>query len=66
MKLAALQTAESPFAALPDQDTTGVTFVQPVLVGEVRYTEFTPENRLRQPSWRGLRPDKTPGEVVCE
>jgi bifunctional non-homologous end joining protein LigD len=43
-----------------------VTFVRPTLVGEVRYSEWTSDDRLRQPSWRGLRPDKTPDEVVRE
>lgn len=62
-----LRTDESPFAAeLPKPDAKGVTFVRPELVGEVRYSERTSDNRLRQPSWRGLRPDKTPEEVVWE
>jgi len=62
-----LRTDESPFnAPLPARDAKGVTFVQPVLVGEVRYSEWTPDDRLRQPSWRGLRPDKKPSEVVRE
>lgn len=43
-----------------------MTFVRPELVGEVRYSERTGDGRLRQPSWRGLRPDKTPDEVVWE
>jgi bifunctional non-homologous end joining protein LigD len=65
--LAPLHTDESPFAArLSTQDSKGVTFVKPTLVGEVRYSEWTSEGRLRQPSWRGLRPDKDPGEVVRE
>ena len=62
-----LRTDESPFdAKLPARDAAGVTFVKPVLVGEVRYSEWTPDNRLRQSSWRGLRPDKKPSEVVRE
>ncbi len=62
-----LHTDESPFnARLSTQDGKGVTFVRPTLVGEVRYSEWTSDNRLRQPSWRGLRPDKEPGEVVRE
>src|ERR1700677_1613526 len=62
-----LHTDESPFdASLPSRDAKGVTFVEPVLVGEVRYSEWTPDNRLRQSSWRGLRPDKKPSEVVRE
>lgn len=62
-----LHTDESPFnAPLPKVDARGVTFVRPELVGEVRYSERTSDGRLRQPSWRGLRPDKTPDEVVWE
>ena len=62
-----LETDESPFnTRLPTQDAKGVTFVRPELVGEVRYSERTTDDRLRQPSWRGLRPDKTPDEVVWE
>jgi DNA ligase D-like protein (predicted ligase)/DNA ligase D-like protein (predicted polymerase)/DNA ligase D-like protein (predicted 3'-phosphoesterase) len=62
-----LETDESPFnTRLPTQDAKGVTFVRPELVGEVRYSERTGDGRLRQPSWRGLRPDKTPDEVRWE
>jgi bifunctional non-homologous end joining protein LigD len=65
--LAPLHTDQSPFdGRLPTRDAKGVTFVEPLLVGEVRYSEWTPDNRLRQPSWRGLRPDKKPSEVVRE
>ncbi|WP_204806528.1 ATP-dependent DNA ligase [Mycobacterium riyadhense] len=65
--LAPLHTDESPFdTPLPARDAKGVTFVRPTLVGEVRYSEWTPDNRLRQTSWRGLRPDKKPSEVVRE
>ncbi|ODQ95429.1 ATP-dependent DNA ligase [Mycolicibacterium holsaticum] len=62
-----LETDESPFNdRLPRQDAKGVTFVRPELVGEVRYSERTSDSRLRQPSWRGLRPDKEPDEVGWE
>jgi bifunctional non-homologous end joining protein LigD len=62
-----LQTDESPFTTrLPTQDAKGVTFVRPELVGEVRFSERTSDDRLRQPSWRGLRSDKTPDEVRWE
>ncbi|MGV7522416.1 ATP-dependent DNA ligase [Mycobacterium pseudokansasii] len=65
--LAPLHTDENPFgASLPAREAKGVTFVEPRLVGEVRYSEWTPDNRLRQTSWRGLRPDKDPNEVVRE
>jgi bifunctional non-homologous end joining protein LigD len=65
--LAPLQTDQSPFTKpLTGPDARGVTFVRPELVGEVRYSERTSDGRLRQPSWRGMRPDKEPGEVVWE
>jgi len=65
--LAPLHTDESPFnTRLSGLDARGVTFVEPTLVGEVRYSERTSDGRLRQPSWRGLRPDKSPDEVVWE
>ena len=62
-----LETDESPFnTRLPTADAKGVTFVRPELVGEVRYSEWTGDGRLRHPSWRGLRPDKTPQDVQRE
>ena len=65
--LAPLHTSESPFEArLSTQDSRGVTYVRPELVGEVRYGEWTSDGRLRHPSWRGLRPDKEPADVVQE
>lgn len=65
--LAPLHTDESPFTKrLTGPDAKGVTFVRPELVGEVRYSERTSDGRLRQPSWRGLRDDKSPDEVVWE
>jgi bifunctional non-homologous end joining protein LigD len=65
--LAPLHTDRSPFdPPLPRIEARGVTYVEPVLVGEVRYSEWTPDDRLRQSSWRGLRPDKEPSEVVRE
>ncbi len=65
--LTPLRTDESPFRPeLPRSEAKEVFYVQPELVGEVRYGEMTPEGRFRHPSWRGLRTDKTPAEVVLE
>jgi ATP-dependent DNA ligase len=45
----------------------GATFVQPELVCEVEYLEITKSSgKMRAPSFRGLRPDKTPDECVLE
>jgi len=66
-RLEALARDESPFEGeLSAADRAGVHWVQPKLVGEVRYTEWTRTGRLRHPTWRGLRPDKRPSEVVRE
>ena len=62
-----LRVDTSPFdTALPREIGRRATYVRPVLVGEVRYTERTPDGRLRHPSWRGLRRDKTANDVECE
>jgi bifunctional non-homologous end joining protein LigD len=57
----------SPFVrALPARDAKDARWVRPRLVGEVAFSEWTRDGRLRHPSWRGLRPDKSPAEVVRE
>jgi len=57
----------SPFAGpLGRSEATLSHFVRPDTVGEVRYAEWTADGHLRHPSWRGLRPDKSPADVVAE
>jgi bifunctional non-homologous end joining protein LigD len=51
---------------VPNADARGAYWVRPELVGEVRFTEWTRDGRLRHPAWRGLRPDKTADQVVRE
>ncbi len=43
-----------------------VTWVRPDLVAEVAFSEWTGEGRLRHPVFKGLREDKSPGEIVRE
>jgi bifunctional non-homologous end joining protein LigD len=64
-QLARLETTTSPFAAdgLP---RTGVHWVKPKLVAEIRFTEWTADGKLRHPRFVGLRDDKRPEEVVRE
>jgi bifunctional non-homologous end joining protein LigD len=60
-------SATSPFeGALPREVTRDAQWVEPVLVGEVGYAVWTAEGRLRHPSWRGLRDDVDPDDVVVE
>ncbi len=62
-----LERKTSPFAgALPREVTRDAHWVTPRLVGEVAFTEWTRDGRLRAPSWRGWRADKDPAEVVRE
>jgi bifunctional non-homologous end joining protein LigD len=66
-RLSELRRDIKPFAnAVPRSEAAGVTWVEPQLVGEVVFTEWTRTGRLRQPAWRGLRPDQRPEEVVRE
>ncbi|SUD49057.1 Putative DNA ligase-like protein Rv0938/MT0965 [Nocardia otitidiscaviarum] len=51
----------SPFATAPPLSGRW-HWVRPILVGDVEYREFT--DRLRMPSWKGLRSDKTAAEVL--
>jgi bifunctional non-homologous end joining protein LigD len=44
----------------------GARFCDPELVCEVQFSEWTQEGTLRQPSYKGLREDKEPREVVRE
>jgi bifunctional non-homologous end joining protein LigD len=41
-------------------------YVKPQLVAEVRFTEWTRDNILRQPAFLGLRVDKAAKDVVRE
>ncbi len=66
-RLAASERPDSPFATpVPREHARGAHWVQPTLVGEVAFGEWTKDGRLRHPRWRGERPDKTPAEVSRE
>lgn len=65
-RLNELPRTDSPFDDVPAADAADAVWVQPLLVGEAEFAEWTPSGRLRHPTWRGLRPDKAPGDVVRE
>ena len=77
-KLKPLQIQQSPFANLPDTDVGrwggGITadqmremhWTKPQLVAQVRFVEWTAENRLRHAAFLGLREDKSAEEVRRE
>ena len=65
-ELAPLARRTPPFADVAREDARDAHWVEPVLVGEVRYGELTGPGRLRHPVWRGRRRDKAPDEVDWE
>ncbi|MEZ3161796.1 ATP-dependent DNA ligase [Microbacterium sp. BWT-B31] len=64
--LTPLRRDVDPFVGVPAADAADALWVQPRLVGEVEFAEFTPAGILRMARWRGLRPDKSPAEVRRE
>jgi bifunctional non-homologous end joining protein LigD len=66
-RLAPLAREQSPFdTPVPREHAKSAKWVEPTVVGEVAFSEWTKEGRLRHPAWRGLRPDKTSDQVVRE
>jgi bifunctional non-homologous end joining protein LigD len=56
----------SPFAAGAPAFPRGTVFVEPCLVAEIEFREWTIDGVMRAPSYKGLREDKSPREVVLE
>jgi bifunctional non-homologous end joining protein LigD len=54
---------KTPPVEVPRTDAKDAHWVRPTLVGEVTFTEETPDGRLRHPVWKGLRPDKSPDDL---
>jgi bifunctional non-homologous end joining protein LigD len=66
-ELERLKRPASPFAdSLPSAAARNVRWVRPVLVAEIELRGWTSDGMLRHASFKGLREDKEPGEVVCE
>jgi bifunctional non-homologous end joining protein LigD len=75
-KLRPYETNACPFSTVPDYNKPSrfrpnppkatVTWVEPKLVAEISYREQTKGGAIRQPSFKGLREDKKPNEVVRE
>jgi bifunctional non-homologous end joining protein LigD len=77
-QLQKLRRATCPFINLPEKTRgrwgQGITpavmkrcgWVKPVLVGQVKFTEWTHDGQLRQSVFLGLRTDKEAKDVVRE
>jgi bifunctional non-homologous end joining protein LigD len=62
-----LARKDSPFDdKVPTAYAKKSTYVEPTLVAEVEFTEWTRDGKLRHPSYKGLRYDKAATDVVRE
>jgi bifunctional non-homologous end joining protein LigD len=67
VRLRRLGRTSSPFSPeVPRAHAKDAHWVTPKLVGEVAFSEWTSDGRLRHPAWRGLRPDKDVEDVARE
>ena len=64
-RLAPLERDTPPFEAEPGLPRAA-TWVEPELVAQIAFMEWTGDGRLRHPSFLGLRSDKAASEVVRE
>ncbi|OYW44004.1 MAG: DNA ligase D [Sphingomonadales bacterium 32-68-7] len=62
----ARQVADEPAAEVGRPERRGVTWLKPVLVAEVAFSEFTGDGNVRHGSFVGLRSDKKAREVKPE
>ena len=65
-KLKARERERSPLKSAPPGSTRDIHWVEPKLVADVAFTEWTRDGILRHPTFHGLREDKPAREVVKE
>ena len=61
-----LERDTPPFAETKGLPRLGVHWLEPKLVGQVGFAEWTSDGQLRHPRFLGLREDKSAGQVVRE
>lgn len=65
-RLEKIKRAGMPFVEMPKAQAKGVIWVEPELVAEVEFQNWTADGMLRHPSFQGLREDKDPKMVTAE
>lgn len=61
-----IETDECPLENPNDVEEDNIHWLEPKMVGQVTFTEWTKSNKLRHPSFQGIRDDKDPKDVVHE
>ena len=64
-RLAPLRRKTSPFQSGPKLPRNAM-FAEPCLVAEIEFREWTGDGLMRAPSYKGLREDKSPRDVMHE
>lgn len=63
-KFEGIKRLDSPFKSAPEpKSKEKLTWLQPELVAEIKFTEWTKDHQLRQASFKGMRTDKDPREI---
>ncbi|MDG4822957.1 non-homologous end-joining DNA ligase [Asanoa sp. WMMD1127] len=66
-RFAELKATSAPFdGPVPRQHARGAEWLRPVLVADVAFRSWTPDAKLRQPSWKGLRADRDATDARLE
>lgn len=62
-----IKRTDSPFKLTPKARTREkLTWLEPELVAEIKFAEWTKDNLLRQASFKGIRADKNPKDIKIE
>lgn len=66
-KFESIKRKATPFKRAPElRKNEEITWLEPVLVAEIKFAEWTEDNLLRQASFKGLRTDKDPRDIKKE
>ncbi len=66
-KFESIKREATPFKQAPKlRKNEKITWLEPLLVAEIKFAEWTGDNQLRQASFKGLREDRKPGDIKME